>query len=1021
MTHRKEELSTLNSKSFTNESHNCWWSDQVLPPADQNPSVSYRDFVLISEFSELEGPLPLAVVTEANYIDLKHYTNAASDESLRRELQKLGLESFDFNSFVLRVVSVDRSTEYEQIDEDMKVPSPMTPSALFEEFQAPCLFSIPDDTQVYFTDSEHKFFAFTHHLTLFDINARGYVHPVALSYITRDPNKIVIRFQDIMEKFNEVASLRMKKGNYSNFTLDLKCRLLDLEYTQSTQNSSTNSTSNTVCNRQSQQQKPVLSLQAIQQAITATKLMIDTLESSTSQINNLTINSKTEAQDTLTAGTKPEKEPQASKDRVKEQHSIDPPKDYKPKFIDTLYPVAHFERKLRSLAQLCQEPDELEGREETDSSSSSNNNNKGHIKRPSIAQKTAAMIPLVFSMIEPNLTPSSSSATTNTIALASSQRPTFANAITHDMYAEAIKYIQNMTHCLGKSSVVLDVNEEEESLLKPKSSVLTFGHTFMLNMDNPKPREKEDQIAPPSPNGKQDGEKEKLDEEKDPMAGCVSASFKDEPIALDEANHVRAQNDEEPFYPILFAPTQLWKSEDYHATKTHLLQILRRYHSLIVDVIFSLLIGRTVIIQGSEKNKSLVQQVVQALSVFVPGQSQERNQIIEWYETTKLTDAQIKGIKLVGVDKNYMDPSIHIDSSCVLDIDMENGSLHSSPVYVEGQWINQLLDRMTLFSSDESYLAYLHTVFMNMSLKAFVYHHLYVCDEFKLDESPSPSTPSNNAKGYSSETNSESSNLSRKWSVRLMNYLKKHEDQESNSTNAASTTSSMATSVEASENEDDNDYSEENQATVTLQSLGSNNNLNQNKPKAIMGLFQQSGPTTAATAITVNQNIEHTTFNNVRRKSFSTIHSYSSLRGSSNSGACSSSSSDNGDTSSQCMREDASLLGFGLDDLKHFGDTKDSEDSSSSVGSEDGLKSEKTHSNVRKGKHRLRKPSDIGPDGVSFTERRGRRYLQEKLKVYGDDQTIVVVVQPIAVSTIGISPVQNEQPPIERDGVKTGN
>ena len=99
-----------------------------------------------------------------------------------------------------------------------------------------------------------------------------------------------------------------------------------------------------------------------------------------------------------------------------------------------------------------------------------------------------------------------------------------------------------------------------------------------------------------------------------------------------------------------------------------------------------------------------MQQVVQALSVFVPGQSRERNQIIEWFETVKLTDAQIKGIKLVGVDKNCMDPSIHVDSSCVLDIDVKNGSLNSSPVYVEGQWINQLLDRMMLFSVSGSLL-----------------------------------------------------------------------------------------------------------------------------------------------------------------------------------------------------------------------------------------------------------------------------------------------------------------------------
>jgi hypothetical protein len=30
-------------------------------------------------------------------------------------LKRLGLESFDFNAFVLRAVSVDRSTEYEWV------------------------------------------------------------------------------------------------------------------------------------------------------------------------------------------------------------------------------------------------------------------------------------------------------------------------------------------------------------------------------------------------------------------------------------------------------------------------------------------------------------------------------------------------------------------------------------------------------------------------------------------------------------------------------------------------------------------------------------------------------------------------------------------------------------------------------------------------------------------------------------------------------------------------------------------
>lgn len=108
--------------------------------------------------------------------------------------------------------------------------------------------------------------------------------------------------------------------------------------------------------------------------------------------------------------------------------------------------------------------------------------------------------------------------------------------------------------------------------------------------------------------------------------------------------------------------------------------------------------GRTVLIQGSAHNEESVKEVVRALSVFVPGQRKDRHQIIDWFDQSRLTDAEIGSIKLVGIDKQNMDPSIHIEGSCVLDIDVKSGSLNSSPVYVEGQWINQLLDRILLFS-----------------------------------------------------------------------------------------------------------------------------------------------------------------------------------------------------------------------------------------------------------------------------------------------------------------------------------
>lgn len=237
---------------------------------------------------------------------------------------------------------------------------------------------------------------------------------------------------------------------------------------------------------------------------------------------------------------------------------------------------------------------------------------------------------------------------------------------------------------------------------------------------------------------------------------------------------------------------------------------------------------------------------------------------------------------------------------------------------------------------------------MTMSLKAFVYHHLYVCDEFKLDDL---STSTSNV-GYASETNSESSTLSRKWSVRLMSYLKKHEDQESDLLSRTSSKHTVTeeendslsrTSSKHTVTEDEEDYSEENQATVTLQNI--------TKPGTIAGLF--GNPST--------------------RQSVSTRHSSESSSGNS--------TDEDLYDMTRAATTHGSFLNFGAEDLEYFGTQHESEDSSS--------EEEKPESKRKRRHHR--KLSDVGPDGVSYTERRGRRYLQDKLKVYGDDQTIVVV------------------------------
>ena len=60
----------------------------------------------------------------------------------------------------------------------------------------------------------------------------------------------------------------MKKGNFSNFAMDLKCRLMDLEYTQKR-----------VISHDEEKQQCNISMEAMEQAITVTRLMVDSVES----------------------------------------------------------------------------------------------------------------------------------------------------------------------------------------------------------------------------------------------------------------------------------------------------------------------------------------------------------------------------------------------------------------------------------------------------------------------------------------------------------------------------------------------------------------------------------------------------------------------------------------------------------------------------------------------------------------------------------------------------------------------
>ncbi|XP_072124823.1 guanine nucleotide exchange protein smcr8a [Mobula birostris] len=150
-----------------------------------------KDFILISEFSEQVGPQPLLTIPD----------NARGN--------------FDLNYFALRIMSVDYQASFVG-----HPPGTSYPKLNFVE-----------DSKVVLGDSKEGAFAYVHHLTLYDLEARGFVRPFCVAYISTDENKIMQQFQELSADFSK-ASECLKTGNRKAFANELEKKLQDLEYTR---------------------------------------------------------------------------------------------------------------------------------------------------------------------------------------------------------------------------------------------------------------------------------------------------------------------------------------------------------------------------------------------------------------------------------------------------------------------------------------------------------------------------------------------------------------------------------------------------------------------------------------------------------------------------------------------------------------------------------------------------------------------------------------------------------------------
>jgi hypothetical protein len=111
------------------------------------PQKRSRDFILVSEFSEHVGPVPVMVKPEG------------------------GAGLFNTSSFSVRIMSSDMQ----------------------RALTGGC-FSFSEDTQMVLSERMDGLYAYVHYFSLYDINARGYVRQLAISYITSSLKLVFLPF-----------------------------------------------------------------------------------------------------------------------------------------------------------------------------------------------------------------------------------------------------------------------------------------------------------------------------------------------------------------------------------------------------------------------------------------------------------------------------------------------------------------------------------------------------------------------------------------------------------------------------------------------------------------------------------------------------------------------------------------------------------------------------------------------------------------------------------------------------------
>ena len=208
-------------------------AEGLVDPGEEEES-RFDDLIMLAEFSEKEGPRPLIILSSSRDDgddgggDIDGIAEDAAEDHRDPVSSGHNAAFFDANAFAVRIMSVDAS-------------APPTIGAPKEESDGggggsgsgvETHFRLASDSIVIHLETEEeRVVSHVHHFTLYDLDARGFVRPFCVAYVTRKKEKLVRRHGVIDAKFKQ-ATDAFKMGNFLQFSRELQKRLVDLGYTK---------------------------------------------------------------------------------------------------------------------------------------------------------------------------------------------------------------------------------------------------------------------------------------------------------------------------------------------------------------------------------------------------------------------------------------------------------------------------------------------------------------------------------------------------------------------------------------------------------------------------------------------------------------------------------------------------------------------------------------------------------------------------------------------------------------------